>query len=166
MSVESLPSAKHPPLVSVALILIAVAGALALGGLISAGSDDAWYARLNKPPLNPPDITFAIVWPVLYALMGIGAMIVRFSVGSWHLASAALGIFFTQLAVNVGWSYAFFGYHEILLSMGILAALWLLIVMMIRAFAKHSMLAALLQLPYLAWVTFAGYLNGFILAGN
>lgn len=150
-----------------ALLIIAVTMATAaLGGYVSAGSDDAWYAALNKPSLTPPDITFAIVWPILFVLMALGAILVRVRAGSFAEASSALGLYFTQLALNLSWSWAFFGFHRVLIAMIILAALWVMIIAMMRGFAKHSIAAAVLQLPYLIWVSFAGYLNGSILTLN
>jgi len=151
----------------IALLIIAVTMATAaLGGYVSGGSDDSWYAALNKPNLTPPDITFAIVWPVLFVLMALGAILVRVKAGSFAAASSPLGLYFTQLALNLSWSWAFFGFHRVSMALVILAALWLMIIAMMRAFAKHSIAAAVLQLPYIIWVSFAGYLNGSIYALN
>ncbi|MEM9054938.1 MAG: TspO/MBR family protein, partial [Pseudomonadota bacterium] len=66
----------------------------------------------------------------------------------------------------LSWSWLFFGFQNPLLSMIALIILWFLILAMIRSFAKHSWAAAGLQFPYLAWVSFAGYLNGSILLLN
>ena len=148
------------------LILLATFGAGALGALVTGGSDDPWYAALTKPRLNPPDMAFGIVWPILFVLMATGAVLVLRRVRSFTEASQPMGIYFTMLAVNIGWSLFFFGLKDIAVALGVLTALWLLIVAMIGEFAKHSKTAALLQLPYLGWVTFAGYLNLFILLAN
>lgn len=157
---------KKPAFVTILLIAVMTAATAALGAFVSGGSDDAWYAALNKPALNPPDIAFAIVWPVLFAFMALGAVLVRIKAGSFANASNALGLYFTQLALNLSWSWAFFGFHQPVVSMIILAALWLTIIAMIRAFGRWSLAAAILQFPYLLWVTFAGYLNGSIIALN
>ena len=156
----------HSPWLTCALILIATIAAAAAGALVSGGDGDPWYAALAKPDLNPPGYAFGIVWPILFALMVIGAILVRLKAGSFAATSAALGIFFVQLIMNASWSWAFFGFRELVLAMMILVALWLLIAAMIAAFAKHSRLAAALQLPYLLWVSFAGYLNASIIALN
>jgi len=137
-----------------------------LGAVISAGESDPWYNDLIKPWLTPPDRVFAIVWPVLFILMAISAILVRQRAGSFEAASGALGLYFTQLAVNLSWSWLFFGFHQTGLAMLALLALWILILCMIRAFGKFSLSAPLLQLPYLIWVTFAGYLNLSILLLN
>ena len=111
-------------------------------------------------------MTFAIVWPVLYVLMALGAIGVRLRAGSFRAASAALGIFFVQLGVNLSWSWVFFGFHQPLAALAILLILWLLIVTMIVAFWRHARGPAMMQLPYLAWVSFAGYLNAYIVLAN
>lgn len=157
---------KRPALVTILLILVLTAATAALGAIVSGGESDPWYAALNKAPLNPPGAVFGIVWPILYALMALGAVLVRIKAGSFAAASSALGLYFTQLAVNLSWSWLFFGFHQVLYAMIALVIFWLLIVAMMRSFAKHSWAAAILQLPYLIWVSFAGYLNGCIVVMN
>ena len=82
------------------------------------------------------------------------------------MAGAAQGFCFTMLAANVFWSLFFFGYHDPAIALGVLIALWLLIAAMMQRFAEHSPRAALLQVPYLLWVTFAAYLNFYVVAFN
>ena len=149
--------------IGIALMTAATAG---LGAAVSGGSEDVWYFALEKPGLTPPDIIFAIIWPILFVLMALGAILVRIKAGSFAACSAALGLYFSQLALNLSWSWLFFGFHEVLISMVVLAALWIAIALMIRAFARHSRAAAIMQVPYLLWVSFAGYLNGSILFLN
>lgn len=148
------------------LIAIMTAATAGLGAAVSGGSADVWYFALEKPGLTPPDFIFAVVWPILFILMAFGAVLVRIKAGSFAACSGALGLYFTQLALNLSWSWLFFGFHQVLISMIVLAALWILITAMIRSFAKLSKAAAILQVPYLLWVTFAGYLNGSILLLN
>ena len=142
-----------------ALITAATLGALALGSRLSPGRDDPLYDSLDKSALNPPDIAFALIWPILFALMLAGALMVLNDAGNFKRASAAMGLYFTMLAANVCWSLFFFGFHQPATSLGVLIALWLLIVTMVLRFAIHSPRAAMLQLPYLCWVSFAAYLN-------
>jgi translocator protein len=149
-----------------ALIAAGTVGALGLGGLLSPGSRDAWYAGLQKAPLNPPDIVFAFVWPVLFALMLAGALMVLHAAGNFKRASAEMGLYFTMLAANVCWSLFFFGFRDPAIALGVLVALWLLIGTMMLRFAIHAPAAALMQVPYLIWVTFAGYLNFYVWAFN
>lgn len=156
----------RPATVITVLIAIMTAATAGLGAAVSGGSADVWYFALEKPGLTPPDIIFAVVWPILFVLMAFGAVLVRIKAGSFAACSAALGLYFTQLALNLSWSWLFFGFHQVLISMIVLAALWVLILAMMRSFSKHSKAAAILQVPYLLWVTFAGYLNGSILLLN
>ena len=133
---------------------------------VAAGSDDPWYDQLVKAPETPPDITFAIVWPILFVLMGIAACLVVGAAGGLRESSKAIGLYFTQLALNLAWSWLFFFFERPQWSMLDLGALWLLIVLTIAAFWRWSRLAAVLMVPYLLWVSFAGYLNGYIVLNN
>lgn len=162
----SLMQESRPATLTVFLIAITTAATAGLGAAVSGGSEDVWYFALEKPGLTPPDIVFAVVWPVLFGLMALGAILVRLKASSFAACSAALGLYFMQLTANLSWSWLFFGFQQVLISMIALGVLWLLIAMMMRAFAKHSVAAAVLQVPYLIWVTFAGYLNGSILLLN
>ena len=121
---------------------------------------------MRKAALNPPDIAFAVIWPVLFLLMLAGALLVLHEAGNFKRASAAMGLYFTMLAANVSWSLFFFGFRDPGIALGVLVALWLLIATMMLRFAVHSPRAALLQVPYLLWVTFAAYLNISVLALN
>ncbi len=156
---ESTEKAPRPSPLVYALIILAVIAAAAMGAIVSGGSDNAWYEALAKPRGTPPDIAFAIVWPVLFTLMAISALLVVRSAGSWARASRPLGLFFAQLIPNIGWSWLFFGFQLPGVSLLVLIALWVMILAMIIAFWRHSKLAGLLQLPYLGWVGFAGWLN-------
>lgn len=157
---------KRPAFISIVMIAVLTLATAALGAVVSGGSDDPWYAALTKPSLTPPDMVFAIVWPILFCLMALGAVLVRVRAGSFNVASQALGLYFTQLAVNLAWSWLFFGFHQILLAMLALSILWVLILVMMSAFGRFSLAATVLQIPYLIWVSFAGYLNLSILLMN
>lgn len=159
-------SDHRPAAITTLLIAVLTAATAGLGAAVSSGSENVWYYALEKPGLTPPDIIFSVVWPVLFALMALGAILVRMRAGSFAACSAALGLYFTQLAVNLAWSWLFFGFHEVRIAMVTLIVLWLLIIVMIRAFSKHSVAAGVLQVPYLLWISFAGYLNGSILFLN
>lgn len=156
----------RPAAITTFLIAVLTAGTAGLGAAVSDGSESVWYFALEKPGLTPPDFIFAVVWPILFVLMALGAILVRVRAGSFAACSAALGLYFTQLAMNLSWSWLFFGFYEVRIAMIALVVLWLLIVAMMRAFAKHSVAAAVLQVPYLIWVSFAGYLNASIFLLN
>ena len=130
---------------------------LALGGIVGfliSGSMD--YDMLNQPPLSPPSILFPIVWTILYVLMGVSFGILR----EKHLDDSDVKlIYYVQLIVNLLWPIAFF-----VLKWRLFAFIWILIldalvVTMIITFKRRDNPAAYLQLPYLAWVLFASYLN-------
>ena len=159
-------SPHKPAALTIFLIAVVTAATAGLGAAVSGGSENVWYFALEKPGLTPPDIIFAVVWPILFSLMALGAVLVRLTAGSFNAASAALGLYFIQLTANLAWSWLFFGFQQVQTAMVTLVALWLLIAAMMRAFAKHSRAAAIMQVPYLLWVTFAGYLNASILILN
>jgi len=157
----------HKPATLITFIIATLTAATAgLGAAVSGSAADIWYLALDKPELTPPDYAFAIVWPILFVLMAFAAILVRVKAGSFAACSGALGLYFIQLAVNLSWSWMFFAFQEILLAMIALGALLLLILATMRAFSRYSTTAALLLLPYLIWVSFAGYLNASILLAN
>lgn len=157
----------HKPATLITFVIATLTAATAgLGAAVSGSAADIWYLALDKPELTPPDYVFSIVWPILFVLMAFGAILVRVKAGSFAACSGALGLYFTQLALNLSWSWLFFGFHQVLLAMVTLIVLILLILATMRAFAKYSTTATFLLLPYLIWVSFAGYLNASILLAN
>ena len=129
-----------------------------LAGFLTRDATKLYAETIIKPPFSPPAILFPIVWTVLYALMGVGAARVALAPPSSE-RTKALVIFVLQLAVNFFWSIIFFNLLRFDLAFVWLVLLWVLILSMILAFYKVDPLAALLQIPYLLWVTFAAYLN-------
>lgn len=133
-----------------------------IGAVFTAPSIEGWYMDLVKPPLNPPAWVFGPAWTILYALMGIAAFVVWQKGLKQKKVRVALGLFFVQLALNGAWSFIFFGAHRIGFALIEIVALWIAILCTIIAFAKCSKRAAWLMAPYLAWVSFAVYLNAVI----
>ncbi len=118
------------------------------------------YDEIVKPPLAPPPILFPIVWTILYVLMGISsARVSLMKKGKEKLATEALAIYWIQLGFNFFWSLIFFNARAFLAAFLWLIALWALILYMILKFSKIDLAAAIMNIPYLLWVTFAGYLN-------
>jgi tryptophan-rich sensory protein len=136
-------------------------GGGALVGLSTAGGDSAWYQALAKPSWTPPAVVFGPVWTALYAAMAIAAWRVWRS-GGWLAHRGALALFGCQLVVNFAWSFLFFTAQQIGWALADILALWILIAWTIRRFAAVDPPAAWLLAPYLAWVTFAAFLNGAI----
>lgn len=129
----------------------ALAGWLTRDGMAS-------FQTVQKSALTPPDAVFPVVWTILYALMGIGAARVWQAPASRDRARS-LRLFALQLAVNFFWSFLFFNLQAYGLSFVWLILLWILVFCMIQSFRKVDQVAAWMQLPYLLWITFAGYLN-------
>ena len=130
----------------------------ALSGFLTRSGTKAYEANIIKPALTPPGSVFPVVWAILYALMGIGAARIWLSRPS-TMRTRSLLLFVVQLAVNFCWSLLFFNKQAFGFAFIWLVLLWVLILLMIRTFYKVDPLAAKLQIPYLLWVTFAGYLN-------
>lgn len=126
--------------------------------LAPAGSANCWYAALVKPSVTPPDWAFPMAWTVIYALLGLSLATIVNARGS-RLRGAAIALFALQLAVNLAWSPVFFGMHQVTWALGLLGGMFGLTAVMIAVFARIRGTAALLLVPYLAWIAFAGYLT-------
>jgi len=159
---------QRHPLGSLALAILACELVGASGSVFTAMGLDGWYGSLAKPALAPPNWVFAPVWISLFALIGVAAWRVWRTVPfaeprQVRLATVA---FVGQYALNVAWSAAFFGARSTLGGLAVLVLLWLAIIGTIVAFRRVDRPAAWLLLPYLVWVSFAGYLNYGIWALN
>ena len=129
-----------------------------LSGLLTRAGTKYFNEAVLKPPFSPPGIVFPVVWAILYLLMGIGAARVYLAPPS-RARSRSLFLYLLQLAFNFFWSVIFFNFRAYGFAFLWLCALWLLILAMIAAFRQVDSTAARLQIPYLLWVLFAGYLN-------
>lgn len=130
----------------------------ALSGFLSRSGMDLYEQAIRQPPLSPPGILFPIVWGLLYALMGISAARISLTAPS-SLRSRGLNLFVVQLIVNFFWSPIFFNAQAYGFAFVWLLALWILVLATILTFRETDPLAAVLQIPYLLWLTFAAYLN-------
>ena len=136
---------------------ICIAIPLAVGGLaalLSGGMGQ--YGDMVKPPLSPPGWLFALVWPVLYALMGYASYLVWEAPGERKQALTFYGI---QLALNFLWPLLFFRWKAPGAALICLIALWLAVLWTIRLFSLKSERAGDLLIPYILWLSFALYLN-------
>lgn len=144
--------------VGLAVLLALCLGAAALGSAATVPRIDDWYATLNKPLWTPPSWVFGPVWTVLYIAMAVAAWLVwrqRETGGVW----VPLLLFAVQLALNMAWSWLFFGLKSPALGFADIVLLWIAIAATLVAFWGRSRVAGLLLAPYLAWVTFAAALN-------
>ena len=136
-----------------AVFLVVVIG---MGALLGTQSQpDDWYRSLEKPPLNPPDWVFGPVWFTLYVLIAIA--------GWRSFIDSALGtpmkFWYAQMLLNWAWSPVWFTAHMVWPAFAIIVLMWLAIIGFIVTGWNRDRLASLLFVPYLAWVSFAAYLN-------
>ena len=133
-----------------------------VASLVTRPQIAGWYSTLHKPSFNPPPWLFAPVWSCIYVMIAIAAYMV------WKLRSRrpaykiARAVYFIQLALNFSWSIVFFGLHQILGALIVIALLWISIVLNINWFGKFNRVAGWLLYPYLLWVSFATVLNASI----
>lgn len=139
-------------------ILIAL-GVGGLSALLTMGSMDL-YSTIITPPLAPPSFLFPVVWTILFILMGISAaMIYNTETAGLPQRKSALYTYALSLVFNFFWSIIFFNQRMFLFAFIWLLGLIFLIVRTIMKYYKINPAAAYLQIPYLLWVCFAGYLN-------
>jgi tryptophan-rich sensory protein len=124
-------------------------------GALTAGPVHVWYDALARPPGTPPDWVFAPVWTAIYLMIGTAAWLVWRRVGN----ATPLRLWGWQLLVDALWTPAFFGLREPALGAVVILTLLALVVATVRAFDRVERRAALLMLPYAAWVAYASYLN-------
>jgi benzodiazapine receptor len=136
-----------------------------LSGRVGSNADSPWFQSLVKPDIFPPPIWFGIVWSILYVLMGIALAIVCAAWGA-RGRTAAIVAFALQLIVNLAWSPVFFAMHRIREALIVIGVLDVLVLVTIVLFWRVRRSAALLLLPYLAWIAFATLLNWEFLAAN
>lgn len=133
----------------------------AISGIATASSVKTWYVTLEKPVFNPPNYLFGPVWTILYILMGISLYLIMQSPKN-EIRKKAITIFIIQLVLNFCWSFLFFKFNLLGISFAEIILIWISILFMIITFYKIDKKAALLQIPYLLWVSFASVLNGSI----
>jgi len=155
-----LAAKPYPVILQIAALLLAIAICFAVAGLGAAATDtslDTWYRTLEKPSWHPPDWVFGPVWTVLYVMMAVSAWLV------WRANHErkwiALSLFGVQLLLNLAWSGVFFGLQQPDMAFAEILVLWTAIAGTIAAFWQQARVAAVLLVPYLAWVTFASALN-------
>jgi tryptophan-rich sensory protein len=128
-----------------------------LSGQVGSSAQSAWFQSLTKPAIFPPPMWFGIVWSILYVLMGLALAMVCAAWGA-RGRTAAIAAFVVQLLVNLAWSPVFFGMHQIKTGLLVIGVLDALVVVTIVLFWRVRRVAAVLLLPYLAWIAYAGFL--------
>lgn len=141
--------------------VISIVLALGVGGLsaLLTASNMDLYSEIVQPPLAPPPCIFPVVWTILYISMGISSAIILKSNAPKRELNNALMFYGINLFMNFFWSIIFFNIKAYLLAFIWLITLWIIILIMIIKFIGIKPVAGYLQIPYLLWVTFAGYLT-------
>jgi benzodiazapine receptor len=143
--------------------LLFVATVLGIGIAIGFNNlPGTWYQSLAKPPFNPPNWVFGPAWSILYVLIGMAGA------GTWLRGpgTSAMQLWFGQMVLNYLWSPFFFGLQLPKAALVIIVVMLVLIVAFIGNRWPHDRVAALLFLPYAAWVAFATMLNASIVYLN
>lgn len=143
------------------ILLLCIAVPLGLGawaGIVTSTNIPTWFETLNAPSFRPPNWLFAPVWTTLYILMGISFFLILQSKTKLPKRNAII-ISIVQLSLNTLWSFLFFYFHQLGIALVEIIMIWLSIILMIRSYYPINKAAALLQMPYLAWVSFASILN-------
>ena len=139
-------------------LIVAVILAATIGSMAStSASTDSWYLLLNKSELNPPSYVFGIVWPILYILMMASAFLAHKQIFS---------IFIVQLFFNAAWSWLFFRFQMPLIALLDIYLLIAINIYILNLMYKENKLAFFLFIPYVVWISFASYLNLFIVINN
>lgn len=144
----------------VTVVAIELLGGLS-GWLSQSGYGNPWFDALRKPSFMPPGAAFGIVWPILYALLGIALALILAEPPSPRRKTALI-LFFVQLALNFAWSPIFFALHDISLAKWIIFLMAAIAAVAAGQFLRLRTIAGLLLIPYLAWLVFAATLNATI----
>ena len=117
-----------------------------------------WHQSLNQPSFTPPSWVFGPVWTILYLIIAIVAYRIAYAVQTpWK--APALALWALQIALNTLWTPVFLGGKKPWGAMIYIGLLWVTICVLIWVTRQVDKPSAVLLLPYLAWVSFAGVLN-------
>lgn len=141
------------------IFLLACGAAASTGILFKPGQ---WYESLTKPGFTPPNWLFPVAWSIIYLLLAWAGYRLSLIPGS----QTALALWAAQIALNTLWTPVFFGAHHLFAGMVILTLLWMVVATMVVLAMQLDVIAGLILLPYLAWLSVAGALNLSILRNN
>ena len=128
------------------------------GTISGSGEENRWFQELTKPASQPPGWVFAVVWPILYFMIGLAFAIILNARGAPQ-RGLAIGLFLTQLLLNLFWSPLFFGQHQVTNAFYLIILIFLTALATTLVFGRIRKAAAWLMVPYLAWLSFATVLN-------
>lgn len=144
----------------VTVVAIEILGGLS-GWVSNSGFGNPWFDSLIKPPFMPPGSVFGIVWPILYALLGISVAMILAEPPS-ERRSLGLSLFAIQLVLNLAWSPLFFAAHDIRLAKVVIFLMAAIAAAAAGQFYRLRKAAGLLLIPYILWLVFAATLNATI----
>lgn len=153
------PARPRPFWIDALIAILPVVAVSLLGNAVTIPQVLTWYPTIAKPPFNPPNWVFGPVWTTLFILMAYGVYRILRKPAGTPGKPRALIAYHVQLALNLAWSCVFFGLNSPLGGILVILPFLGLILWMIAAFAPLDRLAANLQWPYVAWVSFATLLN-------
>ena len=146
-----------PHWIVIAFAVLGVAVVAIAGGLMT--EIGSWYESLRFPSWRPPNWLFGPAWTLIFALIATSAVIAWEAAPDGAARSRLLALFIVNGLLNIGWSPLFFKLRRPDWALAELCVFWLSVVALIAGIAGVSTKAAWIIAPYLAWVTFAGYLN-------
>lgn len=151
---------ERSPFWRIALVTVPVivAPGMLSGWVSNSGYGNPWFDALEKPAFMPPGWAFGFAWTLLYIVMGIAFAMILAAPAS-AARSRAIGLFLAQLVVNLIWSPIFFAAHQVTIALWVILLLFALVTATAVAFRPIRTAAAVLMLPYLAWLLFAATLN-------
>ena len=144
----------------VCVVAIELLGGLS-GWLSNSGTGNGWFETIRKPSFMPPGWTFGVVWPVLYAMLGVALAMVLVEPAS-DRRRFALILFFIQMVLNLAWSPIFFAAHDIVLAKWVIFIMAAVAAAAAGQFLRVKRDAGVLMIPYLGWLVFAATLNSAI----
>lgn len=134
-------------------------------GVVVAGSGafltelSAWYKNLRRPSWQPPDWLFGPAWTLILALASVSLFLGLRNAPDFRGRVLIGGLFVANGALNVLWSPLFFKWRRPDWALAEVPLLWLSILAPMLVLQPVSWVASLLLTPYLAWVSFATFLN-------
>jgi len=156
---------KLPRGLGIGIIVAATALSALAGGAVTRRKSRLWYRVIRKSPLNPPDAVFGPVWTVLYGLSTTAAIRLFLAKPS-GARSVSLAAWALQQVLNAAWSPLFFGKRKARLALADVCLLWLALGGLVPKAKQVDRVSGLLLAPYLAWVSFAAYLNSAVVRRN
>ena len=142
-------------LVTIPLVLLL--GTLS-GRASGSGYGNPWFDALVKPEAMPPGWVFGAVWTLLYIWLGLVLAMILHARGA-ERRGQTLALFVVQLFLNFAWSPVFFALHKVDTALTMIAAMIVVSVAAAWLMVRIRKAAALLMLPYIAWLCFAAFLN-------